>query len=340
VKRTPLASLSGTAQRRRFLPAVVGVIAFCTSLPIAVHAQSERPGTIPPWGRVGDAKIMGPDRLVVVDEQDQRVWLLDAEGRLIMTVGRAGAGPGEFRELGRVVRMDDSTVGVLDRPNARMTRVRVRRDTLFVVGSVRFDPSGHDACIRDRTTMVAQPDVEASTQLAHVNSDGVLRRAFGRVAFEGTPNLRRRLLYTVVGCGSGATDVFSGSWHAGEVFRWRVETGELVWRTQLPDFRTIALSATSATSVRLGWRPDGNSHLTHVIPLSADTLVVSAMIFWTGEAQDTATLIGSRYLLNARTGQVLSAQDATERVLDVRGAYEAVYTEDPEPKVWIRRRRY
>ncbi len=339
MKRTLLASLRGTAQRRRFLRAIVGVIACGTSLPIAVHAQSERPGTIPPWGRVGDAKIMGPDRLVVVDEQDQRVWLLDAEGRLIMTVGRAGAGPSEFRELGRVLRMDDSTVGVLDRPNARLTRVRVRRDTLFVIGSVRFDPAGHDACIRDRATMVAQPDVEASTQLAHVNSDGVLQRAFGRVAFEGTPNLRKRLLYTAVGCGGGATDVFSGSWHAGEVFRWRVETGELVWRTQLPGFRTIALSATSATGVRLGWRPDGNSQLTHVIPLSADTLLVSAMIFWTGEAQDTATLIGSRYLLNARTGQVLSAQDATERVLDVRGAYEAVYAEDPEPKVWIRRRR-
>jgi hypothetical protein len=87
------------------------------------------------------------------------------------------------------------------------------------------------------------------------------------------------------------------------------------------------------------WRRDGNSHLTHVIPIAADTLLVSAMIFWVGPAKDTATIIGSRYLLDARTGQVLSAQDATERVLDARGSFEAVYTEDPEPKVWIRRRR-
>jgi hypothetical protein len=305
-----------------------------------LHAQRERPGTIPPWGRVRDAKIMGPDRLVVADEQDARVWLVDAEGRLVMTAGRAGAGPGEFRLVDRLVRLDDSTVAVLDRPNARRTNVRVRRDSLFVIGSDAWDPRAESVCVLGRSLMVAQPNVERSTQLREIGPDGVERRTFARLELETPPSaLRETLLWGEVGCSEAAQAVYSGSWYTGEVFRWRADNGTQVWRSQLPAFRKIALSAPNAGTVSQDWRRDGNSQLTHVIPLSADTLLVSAMIFWVGPAKDTATIIGSRYLLDARTGQVLSARDETVRVLDARGAYEAVYTEEPEPKVWIRRRR-
>jgi hypothetical protein len=168
---------------------VVGGLMLLSLFSSSLHAQRERPGKIPPWGRVRDAKIMGPDRLVVADEQDQRVWLVDAEGRLIMTAGRAGAGPGEFRLVDRLVRLDDSTVAVLDRPNARRTSVRVRRDSLFVIGSDAWDPRAESACVLGRSLIVAQPNVERSTQLREIGPDGAERRTFARLELE-TPRVR------------------------------------------------------------------------------------------------------------------------------------------------------
>jgi len=89
---------------------------------------------------------------------------------------------------------------------------------------------------------------------------------------------------------------------------------------------------------RSNYRPDENSQNESVIPIGRDTLAVVAQMFWVGPAKDTATIINTRYLLDAATGRVLRHDEGPERLLAVWREFEAVMTEDPEPTVKIRRR--
>jgi hypothetical protein len=73
---------------------------------------------------LGDVRGLGllrDGRLVVLDARDQQVHFLDPRGRPLRTVGRKGAGPGEFRNAnGFLVTADDHVI-VNDPGNSRFT---------------------------------------------------------------------------------------------------------------------------------------------------------------------------------------------------------------------------
>jgi hypothetical protein len=325
-----------TALRRNSSPFVVaGLLLFGS--PLGAQAAAARVGRVPLWGRVADAKIMQPDRLVVVDERDQRIWLVDGEGRQVATAGRRGQGPGEFMLTERLLRMDDSTLGVIDRRNARLTRVRVRRDTLFTIGSVSLSPYIEDACRLGDSLYLGFADVATTSQVSVARLDGTITGTLARVPVEGSPLFRETQLEAAVGCQATPPRIVTATRHTGVVTAWSLD-GRVLWRTPLPAFRAVAVEPGEAGGVRHTWRRDGNSRVLRVLPLRGDTLLVAAMIFWVGPPADTASIIGSKYLLDARTGRMLFARDAAERVLEVVGDHEAVLTEEPEPLVRIRRR--
>jgi hypothetical protein len=309
----------------------------CCASSLAAQAADARVGSVPLWGRVADAKIMRPDRVVVVDERDQRIWLVDGAGRLVASAGRRGQGPGEFLLTERLVRMDDSTLGVIDRRNARLTRVRVRRDTLLTIGSVPLTPFIEDACRLGDALYLAFADVATSSQVSVARLDGTVTGKLARVPVQGSPLFRETQLEAAVGCQATPSRIVTATRHTGVVTAWSLD-GRSLWQTPLPAFRSVTVEPGEDGGVRHTWRRDGNSRVLRVLPVRGDTMLVAAMIFWVGPPADTASIIGSTYLFDARTGRVILARDGAERVLDVVGDLEAVLTETPEPLVRIRRR--
>ncbi len=309
-----------------------------TTRPLDAQQTGRRVASRPEFGRVADAMLMADDRVVVLDLQDQRVWYLDAEGRTVATAGRRGAGPGEFLLTERLLRMDDSTVGVIDRRNARLTSIRVRRDTLFAIGSTPYSPTAEEACLLGGEHILAMPDVAKGHQLTRARPDGTALGTFAPITLpDGPPLLREAHLRASIGCLEERNAIVTAAaWHP--VVRSFDRTGRTLWESTLPAFRPVRIEATSDGGRRFTYRPDGNSLTTRVLPNGRDTVVVLAQIFWVGPPADTATVIGARYDLDAATGRVLRVREGTERLLDMRNGMEAVMTEDPEPIVRIRRR--
>lgn len=84
----------------------------------------------------GDVRGMGllPDgRIVVLDARDQQVHFLDAKGQLVRTVGRKGAGPGEFQRANGLVVSARGDVIVNDPSNNRLTVLAANGDLVRTV---------------------------------------------------------------------------------------------------------------------------------------------------------------------------------------------------------------
>ncbi len=65
---------------------------------------------------------VAPDgRMIVPDDGSDRLFLFDASGALLRTIGRKGAGPGEFNQFNGVAALPDGRVAVLDVGNARIS---------------------------------------------------------------------------------------------------------------------------------------------------------------------------------------------------------------------------
>lgn len=319
---------------------LVRIVLVACVLTTSLSAQSPivTRGSVPVFGRIADAKIMSDDRVVVVDESDPRVWYLDADSRVVATAGRNGSGPGEFRLPERLVRMDDSTLGVIDRPNARLNLIRVRRDTILALGTVPMHPTVENACRLRGALLLAQPDPASGSRVTAATPAGVVRGRLAPVAYEGSPAMRETHAQSVLGCLPASNQFVLASVHFPTVTAFDA-TGRERRQSVLPSWRQVSISDHDGGR-RFLYRLEGNNEARAVIPIGVDTIVVAVHVFWVGPPKDSATIIGARYDLDARTGRVLRYSEGPDRLLDVRLAMEVVMVEDPEPAVIFRRRQH
>jgi hypothetical protein len=88
-------------------------------------------------GSIVDVAVDATERIYVLDGSEKSILIFDDAGRRVRTVGREGAGPGEFRDPGALRWTPDGELLVLDFQNARYTA---------------FDTSG--TYVRDHRRMV------------------------------------------------------------------------------------------------------------------------------------------------------------------------------------------
>src|SRR5688572_4791222 len=60
--------------------------------------------------RVVDAALLASGELAIADAGNNRIIIVSPQGRLVRAIGRAGAGPGEFRGLSRISIVGDTVV--------------------------------------------------------------------------------------------------------------------------------------------------------------------------------------------------------------------------------------
>ncbi len=73
------------------------------------------------FGRVAALAIDSRDRVYVLDRQARVVRVFDRDGRYVRTLGRPGAGPGEFEDPIAIEWLPNQTLVVVDQRNARYT---------------------------------------------------------------------------------------------------------------------------------------------------------------------------------------------------------------------------
>lgn len=74
------------------------------------------------FGRVSGVFVDPWDRIHVIEGQASEVRVFAEDGKFLRIIGRAGEGPGEFREPNGIVWDSSGTLWVTDRENARYTR--------------------------------------------------------------------------------------------------------------------------------------------------------------------------------------------------------------------------
>src|SRR4051794_13859021 len=86
---------------------VVGVLALATELPAQVvptlQLAKANGSTSEEFTRVSSAHELAPGRLLVGDERERKLVLIDFTAGTSRSIGRIGAGPGEFRSLGALL---------------------------------------------------------------------------------------------------------------------------------------------------------------------------------------------------------------------------------------------
>lgn len=116
--------------RTRFLALILTLAACSPAAEDACTLAFERIVTLePPPGEDGfagwhqlSATLPGGRRTIVAMERAEApILVYDAQGRFVDTLGRIGAGPGEYRRLGLVLPYRRDSILVLDRENGRAT---------------------------------------------------------------------------------------------------------------------------------------------------------------------------------------------------------------------------
>ena len=85
-------------------------------------------------------RVMPDGRLVILDYKDQQVHFLDSHGKPLRTVGRKGAGPGEYQEANGLIVAPTGEIIVNDPRNNRLSILAASGD---FITSVRPQPWGY-----------------------------------------------------------------------------------------------------------------------------------------------------------------------------------------------------
>ncbi|HET7583686.1 MAG TPA: 6-bladed beta-propeller [Gemmatimonadaceae bacterium] len=119
------------------------------------------------------ATRLSDGRIVVADAEVNALRIFGADGRFIAQAGRHGGGPGEFNNIGTLVRRPGDTLLVWDRSSRRLSR---------------FDPSG-----RFVSAVTASAQIGSFPTLFGVFGDGSLAvLANGPFSFDNTGLVRAR----------------------------------------------------------------------------------------------------------------------------------------------------
>lgn len=152
--------------------------------------------------------VVGPDgRVFVPDEGSMRIFVLDSAGALVRTIGRKGAGPGEFDQFNGLRALADGRLAVLDVGNARVSFFSATGDfeTSWRVPTGHFanDQLVADAAGTLRMVLPVTPPTD---------TDIIGRRGLVRLSADGTvgdslvpPDLGTRQVTFVAAQGGGRT---------------------------------------------------------------------------------------------------------------------------------------
>lgn len=287
-------------------------------------------------GRVTQATFLDDTTVAILDGTVQDVRLFSVRGRHLETIGRKGEGPGEFRAPQAVVQAPSGDLLVSDiRRTIQVFRPGARGFEYRETWKLPFSPRA--MCFLGQRLFVNAPTLEDPSIIHELAADGTVRRSFGTVY--RSPNA---LINYEIGQGRIACDAqrqliyFMAGGVIGDIRAFR-PTGELVWRVQVSDFRSNVVTD-QPDGMTVTRNPRGAHAGVGLFLVEGEGLLA----MWTLSSPDqmkakAAPLQTQVVRIDPTTGRATSRGLAPAVVLDVRGAVRLEMSDDPYPRVDVRR---
>jgi hypothetical protein len=210
------------------------------------------------FGEIADAAVDQWGRFVVLDARYNQLRLYDGRGRFIAAGGGPGAGPGEFQSPAALALQGDSTVWVLDRRAARVSRFHLGQDGFRFVDSFQLRVGGDDLCALGDHLFVYGLGAEGTETVHRYSAAGRSAGSFGIVYTGSNPLVRRQLLMGRLTCAEEDGLVLAMSNFLPEIRAYSAD-GALRWRSVFPDHLPILMEE-NAEGVRQGMPGHGRGY--------------------------------------------------------------------------------
>ena len=266
----------------------------------------------------GDLAITTDGGVLVAESREAAVKVFDAEGTYVRTIGRDGAGPGEFRSAWLAVRGD--TLLVQDPQLARASTFLISDGTLLATHATAgryWAPVGIDGRHRAVIRMVDDESADSSMGPA---------QRFLRLAFRGTP-------LDTVAVPYRASD--------GEAAVWRVQSGDrLLGTVRVPLVARDEQQADPAGGFVTAWT---GAYVLRVSRDGRDTAELFGRLFEPEPVSsgDKVTIARARareldFGPSGPPPEALERAFTVDKIPDVRPPFEQFHL-DPAGRTWVRR---
>ena len=197
---------------------------------IGLNAKSEAQE----FGLIAAAVFLPSGMAVISDRAKQRLVVIPRGGIATSTVGRTGSGPGEMKEPSSLFLIDSTHLVLLDRALARLSIFRPITSGIQYVRSVPLKAIPDDLCASGNEFVAMRFDAPSQTILHRVSAAGREISAFGTPLFVASDFLNTVSTQGRLLCLPDRRAVVIAPLLTGELRSYAV-TGQLLWRTELPD---------------------------------------------------------------------------------------------------------
>lgn len=283
------------------------------------------------FGEITDA-VSTPLGIVIIDSRLNSVRMFDAHGRFLETIGRAGAGPGEFvHPIAATV--DGFNLFILDDGTERISVFNIRGRRATYIRAITLPFSAFDVCTIDGKLAVLG-FYKGRTIHLFDSQKGLVTRSFGPTWGPNHPLLNRTLAQGFLACSTNPKLVVAVSALIPDVRAFRPD-GSLAWEQHIQGFVPVALTPAPANGVTYSEPPEGFNHAV----LSLVALMGNRILLQYGKITKASTGLHDTEDVNSivydSNGRLISFQDNLPRIVSSRMAIAVSAADDPFPSAAI-----
>lgn len=270
--------------------------------------------------------------IFLVDRLNSRLSAFTRGGRFIVSIGRAGSGPGEFRSAGALA-AQGSSVHVLDHSNLRISTFVLRGDSLRWIADTRVPFNARDLCVLNGQIFLLGYNQGRMVHRFDLRS-GRVTASFGRPFREGDATMEALTALGLIHCDSASQSLYVTAYSTPTVRRYS-PTGQLLWETTIPGITTSVVTRTGA-GVRYSAPRGGKSEVVvSLTTIPGGRLLVQFGEEWRGMRNLEDIVDVNTVLFDVRNGAVVRTLDNVPRIDLASGRYAYSHANDPFPRLVV-----
>jgi len=224
-------------------------------------------------GRIDDAIIDNVNNTLVLDSEEYEIKVYNENGRLLKSIGRRGAGPGEFESPESLSMSKGGWFIATDR-NTRIQLYEPSREGYERIGSFAVGFTPEDACILNGEIYLQGFRSEHPTQSVHVYSrEGNHLRSFGPVYESENVSIRYRLSSGDIACDRSTNRIIAAFELMPLIYGYTPE-GTLQWTSRIRPFDPVPVEQTGRTSLKYKFGTPGGDVIQNLSDLPGPGLIV------------------------------------------------------------------
>lgn len=246
--------------------------------------------------------------VLILDEQYHDLKVFGPKGQHLVTVGRAGRGPGEFIQPTTLNWIGPDTLVITD--GTRRGQVFLRRSAVSyeLIETFPTQVAVEGACVRRGSLWAHGMGLEMRKRLHLLDRAGGIVRSIAEAPEVDHPILRRRRAVGLTTCWPESDRIVLTSKYFPEIEAFDFG-GDLLWSATLPEFLPMEFTIVEGGGLRQAI-PEGEGGFNWIVgAVMVDPLTLVVQVGWqtaqsSAQGLDYSELV--TYLVSSRTGAVLT----------------------------------